>query len=313
MKLKFIFGLLAFSLFILSLLLYIKEDSVFEIISVPSIHSFYKSSETETYNIELLTNNTQDYHFVTDYISSGSIQSLDENELIPLQIIEFKTTENTYLYKNTSYQVIELSFKIAFDSPDYEIIIPEAYLHIQYSNNEDILIKIGEFHYRFLSNQPDDLLIGSIQSTVMKLSDVSSVSGLAIEITNNAIENIVIQSINLGTTSVSSNNFYMTQINALPDLFDAPKEVLGISYFDYLDQAIVFQKNFLLQEHTTNYLYIPFQYLSTTNFLHRFYVIITYEVSGETKQIIIDDFPYIRTNLFQTATESEFIRYVFEN
>jgi len=313
MRLNFIFGLLGFFLIVLSILLYIKEDVSLEIITCPTIHSYFKTSETETFEIEILSNQPQNYRFDKEYISSSVIRSLDESIVVPISITDISWSDSGYIYQGNSYQHVQFSLKIAFDSPDFEIHIPEAYLNLHYSNNEAILIKIGEFHYRFLKMQANDLVVGSMQSTVMKLSEVSTVNGIALELSNNARENIVIQSINIGSNLVTANNFYLTEIETLPDLFDLPGNIIGIPNYDYLDEQLSYQKNYLLRENNMSYLYVPFQYPSSLLWLQRFYLIVTYEVSGETRELIIDDFPYIRTNLFQQGKESEYMHYVFQN
>lgn len=313
MKLKLIIGIMTFLLMVISLLFYLKDDASLEIISRKAIHSYFQSSKTESFDIEVLTNDPDDYHFTTEYLTSSSIQSNDESDIIPITITDITTEGEVYIYQGNPYHHMYFEVKVAFDSPDYEIMIPNAYLTLTYSNNETVKLAIGEFHYRFYHYPVTQVLLGSIQTTVMKLGNVSSVSGIAIELSNNASENILIKGITLGSKKVSANNFYMTELPSLPPLFSTPADVLGLDFFNYLAPANEYAKNVLLREHQSAILYIPFQYDSKQNYLHRFYCSVLYEIDGETHSLIIDDFPYIRTDFFQKDLESEFISYVIHH
>lgn len=313
MKFKLVIIILCVLSVLMTLLFYLKEDIPFEIITCPSILSYYKSNETEVFQLQILTNDPDNYHLSTSYISSSVVSDISETNVIPVTISSIKVQEETYIYHDKSYQFVDLTLKIAFDSPDFLIDIEDAILRIHYTNDEIISLRIGDLNYRFFDDVQNDLLIGNLQSTVLKVNDISSVSGIAIELTNNSTENIVITSAQLGTNMATVNNFLLTEIYQIPDLFSTPGDVVGNSEYNLYGQYEGYDKHIFVRENSSTLIYIPLNYKTKKVWLQRFYFTISYEISGEIREMIIDDIPYIRTNLFQPGRESEFQRYVYTN
>lgn len=313
MKTKIIFGLLALVLIVFTVLLFIPDDKTFKIISSPKIHSIYKSSDNELFDLEFLVNKTDTYYFDSDFISRISLNSELDEEVVSLVIMEINYDDNMYIYDKEEYYLVEMSLGIGFNSDDYLIEFEETYLIIEYDNQEELKLFIGEFNYLFTDELNDELVISNLSSTVFKIDDVSTVSGVFIELYNTSDENLVITNFDIGSSSLSFNNFYLSEIYNTPDLYDSVGLVLLNNEFDYNQDVLVMNKTILIRENQSIMLYVPISYLGQIEYIHRFYFEINYVSNQGESKLIIDDFPYISTSSFQKSLEDGYIEYEIPN
>ena len=99
MKSKIIFGLLAFLLVVFIILLYIPDNKSFKVISSPKIYSIYKSSDNEVFEVEFLVNKIGTYYFNNEFITNISLNSRNDEEIIPLSIKEISYGTDPYIYR----------------------------------------------------------------------------------------------------------------------------------------------------------------------------------------------------------------------
>jgi len=313
MKSKIVFGVLALLLIITTVLLFIPENKAFKIISSPKIHSIYKSSDNELFKIEFLVNSIDTYYFDDEFIAHISLKSdLDEEE-VSLVLMEVEYQDNVYLYDNNEFFLVELSLGIGFNSDDYLIEYKDAYIKIEYKNEENVTLYIGEFNYLFNENINDELLISNLSSTVFKYNDVSTVGGVFIELHNNSEENLVIRDFRIGSSSLIFNNYYLSEIYSIPDLYDSVEDVILHDEFNFELFVNNFEKSILVRKNHNIMLYVPISYTGEINFIHRFYFEIDYISNEGENSLIIDDFPYISTSPFQESLEDGYIIYEILN
>ena len=313
MKTKIIFGLLIFLLVVFISLLFVPEKKSFKVITSPKIFSLLKSSENENIKIQLLVNRNDSYYFDQEYISSISLNSELDEEIISLIIEEITYSNNLYEYENDNYYLVELSLSINFNSEDYLIALEKAYLNILYNNEEDLKVYIGEFNYRFKDDLNDELSLSNLSSTVTEINSTNTVSGIYIELYNRSEENLVITNFLLGSSSITFNDYYLSEIYNEPDLFDSVEEILLIENYNFKSFDNILEKSILIRENQSIMLYVPLSYIGEIDYIHRFYFEVNYlNNEGETS-LIIDDIPYISTSIFQTELESGYIVYEIPN
>ncbi|KFZ26132.1 MAG: hypothetical protein KQ78_01628 [Candidatus Izimaplasma bacterium HR2] len=313
MKSKTIFGLLAFLLVIFISLLFIPDDKPLKIISSPKIYSILRSSELEAFKIEFLVNKNDTYHFNKEYISSVSLNSELDEEIISLTINDISFGNGTYTYANEEYYLVEFKLKIGFNTDDYLIDFNKTYLSIEYNNSEELKLFIGEFNYVFNDDINNEISVSNLSSTVFEIDGINTVSGIYIELNNISNENLIINRFSLGSNTIEFNNYFLSEIYVEPDLFTEVKEILLVDEYNYKSSSNIIEQTILLRENQSITLYVPLNYIGDIDYIHRFYFEIEYENNLGKNSLIIDDFPYISTSNFQENLEDEYIIYEIPN
>ncbi len=312
MRIKLVGGLIVFLLLVLSLLLFIKDNSNIEIITSPKIYSLFKSSEFESFDIPFLTNDSASYFFNEDYISKIVLVS-DNDEIIPLTIKEIVKTNNFYNYADEEYNYLTFNLQIAFNSDDYNIVMNKAYLKITYKNAKEIMLYIGEVNYLFSSDENYDLSLNNLLSTHGMVNGKDTSTGLFLNLGNLSNNNLIITKIEIGSNNIVSNNDYLSEIEVIPNYDDSLETVLGIANYDYKIIPKETTKQILLRKNNEIMLYVPFSYTGEIGYIYRFYVKVYYYDEGVLKVFIIDDFPYINTTTFKQELMKDFYYYEFSN
>ena len=312
MRLKIIGGLLSFLLIVLSVLLFIEDHPKTEIIISPKTYSILKSSNNELFSIVLLVNDVDSYYFNQEYISNIKISS-DSEEIIPCILNNIKRSDELYIYNNEEYYFLTLELSIGFDSDDYEMNITKAYLDISYSNTNEIKLYIGEFNYLFYDEENTDISLNNLLATHTYINDIDTASGLFLNLGNESDYNITITKIELGSTHILANNFYLKEIYSIPDISNTPEEILSIDNYNYSIYGEYSAMSILLRKNNSIMLYVPFSYKGDITYLYRFYVKVYYVIDTEEKVFVIDDFPYINTSSYKEELESGYYSYEFAN
>jgi len=311
MKLKIIGGLISFLLVILTILLFIDSESVIKIVVSPKVYSLLKSSDNELINITILVNDNETYYFNEDYVSNLFLSS-DNEDIVPLNLSEIKKSSDYYIYDYEEYNYVDLIFEIGFDSDNYLINIEKAYLNIIYSNGEELVLYIGEFNYYFNDFFTTDIGISNLLATNLLIDNIDTASGLFLQLDNLSENNIIINSIEIGSNNVKANNYHLTEIYSEPEFSNTPEEVLKINNYNYEIHGDI-SKNILLRQNNSIMLYVPFSYLGEIPYLYRFYIEVHYLKDGIDNVFIIDDFPFIYTSNYKQELESYYDIYEKEN
>ena len=312
MKLKIIALIIVILTSTLTILLFIEDTPSTQIIISPKIYSIVKSSDTESFGITFLVNDTESYYFNKDFVANIFLTS-DKDEIIPLNIIEIDKSVEYYPIENHKYYYVTINLSIGFKSDDYLICLEEAYLNITYSNSKVIKLHIGEFNYLFSEEINSDFSLNDLFSTHKTIEGIDTASGLFLNLGNLTDNNIVITKIIIGSKDVLANNFYLTELFEDINLGDYPKDILKLDDYNFFVYGDYSSNRILLRKNNEIDLYVPFSYIGSISFLHRFYVSVEYIVNGEEKVFIIDDFPFINTSCYKEELEKGFAYYEYEN
>jgi len=311
MKIKIIGGLLSFLLIVLSLLLFIRNDPTIKVITSPKVYSIMKSSNNEGFNITILTNEINSYYFNEEYISNISLSS-ENDEIISLSLDAISKSNENYIYNNEKYYYLSFKVNLEFSSDDYLILFDKAYLNVNYRNTKNIKLYIGEFNYLFFEEENNDISLNNLLSTHGLINGIDSSTGLFLNLGNLTNNNITINKIEIGSNSVSANNHYLNNIFIIPDYDSSVEDVLNLEDYNFNDNTLNdISKNILFLKNNEIMLYVPFSYNGDIPYLYRFYVEVHYTIDSEEKLFVIDDFPYINTNVFKVELESGYQYYEF--
>lgn len=285
---KYLLGILSVLLLFFSIVFFLQEDVTLEITTSPNIYSYKKTSETEVFHIKLMLNQNDPYYFYKESIDSSALTNGEER--IPLYLYESHIEETI-----GGMYLVDLSYQIGFDANDYTIMFENAYLEIQFTNNEEVSLYIGEFNYMFASSD-SGLTYHNVHGTYGYVDNTNTVTGIVIELENNLPSNIMITDFEVFSSSVDVHNDYVIEVMREIDPFENVETILDQEYFFY-DIA---QENLsiFMQSREQKTLFCPLVYNGEIHYIHRFTLIITYLENNEEKRLIIDDFPFMATTHF---------------
>lgn len=146
---KSIFIISGLVILIVGMLVLIFTDKIIEnsrIITVDTLNS-YLYNKDQKIEIAVFLN---DKNFPIDNLNSYNevyVSNIDESNKINLEIIEV-TYAHDEVFVNEIFSKYYLKFKMPNLEKNYSII--EAFLNINFINNSDVSLKIGEFHLNYL-------------------------------------------------------------------------------------------------------------------------------------------------------------------
>ena len=307
MRVKYLLIPLCVSFLFMGIVLLFSEKAQLKVITSPSIYSFKQTTKVETFRIPILMNLEDSIYTDIEFVSS--VELIGVEEVIPLKLQDIVVGTEMYDYNNTSYYPVYFNCKVGFESNDYEIDIDQASIHVTYKNESEYTWYIGEFHYLFEEETTEDLLLGNYQATVFDHHDKKSVSGLHIELFNNSNSNITITNIEFPSLSVRLNNDYSIAYDEDIDMFEEVTNVLSKDYEMY--QYQLDPKEHLVRIRNYTRIYIPASFNGDIHYLHRSYIIITYIIDSKECVLVIDDFPFISTSIFDKDYQSDFRYYEY--
>ncbi len=296
MNIKYILLILSVLLIGFSIILLTTDNKEFELYSISQIHSYKKTSDTEYFHIQLKTNDKDNYFFIKEEIQNASLT--DGTEIVPLQVKDILIKES---YEG--YYIVDVSFKIDFDSDDYIIQFNQTKLILTYDKDE-LTIPIGEFNYLFKEENTNDLSLINLEATYDTFHNVETVSGVMITLNNKTNNNIVIKDISILSNTVDVMNDHVFILHEELDPFTKVEDILdsSFSHYDYESKDI----SIPISPDSNITLFGPLVFHSDIDYIHRFTLMITYTINDQEKVFYIDDFPFMRTSYFET----DYIEYI---
>lgn len=311
MKFRLILLVNSLLLIIASILFFFQDNTPVKIIVNKQIKSILGTSEQDRFSYEILTNKPNSYYFNIDYISNVSIEN--DQEQITINPIDILKQGRILTNKEEEYYQISLIFTLSVLSNNLEINYQDAQLVLHYVNNESITLNIGEFNYIYKDWMESDLTLGNLIGTHEMIDGLDTISGVYLELGNASNSNITIKSIDILSSHVTPNLFHTSKMYEIISYKDQVKTILGMEYYDFTVQNNDMELNMLLLRKNTLSLYIPFSYVGEIQYLHRFPIRITYELNNEIKEMIIDDFPFMKTSIYGSDFERFYEYYEINN
>lgn len=308
MKPKYIIvATLFFIIGIFVFLLLEKQEPNQEIITMPRYYGQYHTSREETIDIPLLMKNVNGYYIDVESIANAKIFSDEESISVDIVAIE---VGDIYDYNDTKYTQTQWTISIPFEATDFQFQIDPAYFEFTYSNAEQVRIHIGEFVYVYDDIYESYLTVGDVVATHDTYQDVETINGIYLSLANLSNKDILITDINIPSNHIHMNYHHFTR----------PTEV--ITYNTSVESLLQVETYDLFYEFSTSFdpfvcarsgceIYVPFVYDGTLLILHRFPIIVTYSIAGESHQLVIDDFPLIQTSPFQPGYDAHYVEAVF--
>ncbi len=305
MKGKLFVFILVFLFTALGVLLLTKRELPFRIITLPSIHSSYQDEAGESVYIKALTNDLESPYFHKDLISNVTIKN--EHNFIDMNIIDIHFSENEYIYMENTYQYVSFELGITVVPAEGEILLENSVLELTYDNGEILELEIGSFYVLF-GETLNDLSLDNLFALHGELDGVDTITGIYVELYNKTDHHITIKRIEtLG--SLYFDNHMLKEIEEVPLHYDKVTDILLIEEYSHTKKHALYNQQYTIIANQSNQFFVPLLYNGDVAFVYRFPLQVVFEIEGEEKIYIIDDFPYINTPLFKPELEDSFVLY----
>lgn len=285
-------------------LLFFKKEEVFIIVSQPVITSSINSSTIETLSYSFLTNQPDRYEFNLDYIIKAEVTT--EERYFPIEIKSIKKTSYEKVLNDETFNLIVIEYKPSLIIDKGLIQYESANMIIHYENNKELIFDLGEFNYAF-NEETTDLSLGSLKATSETIQEVNSIGGIYLELGNQTNEAIRIETIDVLSLTIKANQDAIVIYDQPLDYKDSVMDVLGVARYDFFTDTMKQSINTVVQTKHSVQLYVPLLYLGDIYHIGRVGLIVTYTLNGETKTTYIDDFPFMRYDLYDDALKENWV------
>ncbi|MGS0972876.1 MAG: hypothetical protein ACVCEJ_06565 [Candidatus Izemoplasmataceae bacterium] len=296
------------------LLMLIKPREEFYVLYKSKSYSMMKSSNNESFQIDMLASMKESFYMDEEFIVRGVIRNQKTDEQVSIEINDIHIDDHPVQLDKLYYPVV-FDVRLSFAMDSFEITYNEAVLELVFENQEMLSIEMGEFYY--LEDQSSSYINVLEMIATHEVYHGLTVSGLYLELAHNLPGEIIIREIALGSSVASINPFYTKEMHTSVSYDDQLKDILYPVNYDHV-KIQEGDLNIHIRRSQTIAHYFPFTYLREDLLMHRFYLKIIYLFEGEIREEVIDDFPYIRQNMLAHSEEeydvyyprmqSEFIR-----
>ncbi|MCF7926167.1 MAG: hypothetical protein K9L74_01135 [Candidatus Izimaplasma sp.] len=270
------------------------------IYSYPEVHSYYHTSTLETIQFKVLTTTPKAYYFDSEYLTTVFIQN--ETEKIPVTIKQIITPSAALRIEDKVLYEIIFLLRIDVSANSLSMQLPEAYLNLQYENQKELRIAMGEFNYLDQTNSTD-LAVKQISATHELMYQRSTANGIFIELKNTTTSPITLTNINIPSATIIPNYRLIKEVYETLTFDDELTEILNQESYNLFTLSPITPLSLTLLPSQSLKLYIPLSYTHKRP-LQRFPLILTYVNDSTEKLFFIDDFPYIKTTTYTSLAGS---------
>lgn len=299
-------------------IIYYKND-VSKTIKVTTFEKGYnyvsKYHENEEVIIDIYLSSKNTYITNINNINECFIEDKNKENLIKLKLSNIINKNIVSLNNNTFYQY-QFIFNIDIKTESfYEVLLSDAYLNINYLENDNIRIKIGSFSYYKIPHTNDEnnfLSLSRVRAIVNEIDNIKTIVALDLGIKNNTNHDIEI--IEIRPLDVSLQASYGDVINTEGLSYypsDDLKSILGYEYsfsFNNDAQALSIE----LAKGCNLYYLFPLKY-KFSYAINDVGFIIKYELDGQIYNFYFDDFIYFSNTNYNNDEINKLQYYIYEN
>jgi hypothetical protein len=290
---------------ILIVLMFIKDDTPFLLITQPSVISSVQTSEKETISIPILTTTPNAYLFSSSYITNAKITS--NGQFLPLRIVNIDVLDYQQSINQSSYTLVVFECQPSM-SIDQEIIQYEsANLQLTYDNNAQLTFPIGEFNFVFEQADQSVLTLGHLMATSQAINGLETIGGVYLELGNQADETLIVHSIEIVSQAIAFNQLAARLVDLSINDTDTVESVLGVASYDFYQRLPDGSVSFNIPKQSSQSVYLPLIYLENITHIGRFAIQVEYEIGGKKQTTFLDDFPFRRYNIFDDALKDKWV------
>jgi hypothetical protein len=291
---KWAYGGLSLVFLLLGLLTLWREDKEMVVVLAPRVMSFVHTDGLETIAIDLLASRTDTHHLDETYIERATIH--DEMETMSFDVQSVIHGDTPVPFGDESMIPVQLQLAPRVEASASTISMAQATLDVVYLDGTSWSVAIGSFTYRFDPGQEGDLALWSLRATSEDIVGFTSVSAIQIELYNRTRQRIDVLHVEVLAAGVATHPA-MARINQ--DCTDLPNVAtcLDVFAYDWFQDPLPHVLHASVSPKQSVMLYVPLVYQEVLP-LHRFGLVVTYAIDGEQRELVIDDFPFIRSDPF---------------
>ena len=279
----------------------------FEIITVKQCHTYVHTHALETFSIPYLINDARSPYTVTEAIHNPAIQSEDGSMRMPLELVDIQSTGQV-AYDTRTMNSYHYVFRPVFHSNDFSLNIPDAQLVFDLENGDQASLKIGEFNYLFVPEEPDWLQLSARYNVHVKIEDIPTASGMVLQVENTRSHPIELSDITLNCDAITVD---MSQLVVYEG--DVSAHLEHTQFESDVDQLFmprsVQETAIIIEVGESKQFFVPFRYVDDTWLLDRYPVVLTLIGEGIRHKQVVDDFQFIRTQWFAAVHPTAHIRH----
>lgn len=254
----------------------------------------------DSIDIDLLLDNPNTFYSDKEQIEDAYI--LGEEGIIKLKIKEIYLENSKLEINEENYYIFHYIFEIDFDVKDnYELYLSEAYLDISFINGVRSNINIGSFSYYKYIDSDDDIMF-SLLRVINSYKTDTNLYAIQLGIRNISTYDLVIKNIKF----LDVNAIVGEEIK-LEDKLESKKiEDYFINYKNIKEKV---KFDIKINSNENVYYAIPLVNMDEYSLmcpLDKLAILIEYEINGESKVYIFENF------LFYEQTFIDFSKYRFE-
>jgi len=177
----------------------------------------------------------------------------------------------------------------------------DASLSLKVPDRPALHVPIGNFAYHSAEADATPLSLKSVRNIHGERSHGVTSLGVAFTLYNQGQETVRVEDADLTAVAVRADFASALEIEAMPGHFETVEEILGGAYESDSANA----EAFTVLPYDTLHLFVPFSY-EEEKLLHRYPLRIEHDASGARKALLMEDFLFINTCLFDEANEGVF-------
>ncbi len=262
------------------------------VVTLETMHTYVYTSEHETFHVPVAMNDATTPFAMEEGIVRAYVESTCQRDRVPVTLVsvheEGKVTRGDVRMHAFSYEL-----RIGVVIQDGLVAIDEAELVLKSVDGNALRIPIGAFYYRFDLSEPAHLRLYDRHNVHAEPFGMPTSVGVIFRVRNGGDASLTIDDVSLGGSAVRPDMRALRRFEGDADPFLSIDTLLGRRY-DALAPARAIAVSPTVAAGETAWFFVPFSYQRPLA-LHRYPLIISYTVEGETHQLVGDDFTMIRT------------------
>lgn len=319
-KFKIIFFCIVIVALILLFLLYFStRNSHIEVTTFEKAYSIVSQyEEKEKCYIDIYLDQKDTYFTNKQVIQSAYILDKNEENALKINIVEISKNQEVTL-KNKKFYGYRFTIELdVITTSDYQFIVEEAYLKLNFKNVDSSVIKIGSFSYykvvKFGSSH-NHIHISKLKGIINEREKLKSLVGVFLEISKLTSEEVILEKVEILSKGILVANSDV--LNMTDQKIESQEDIIKTIGYDYRwnhNQAS--QLNITLKREKIAYL-LPLIYESnrpsSVNYpLNSCGLKITYKINEVAYEYYMDDFIYFQNQYYSQNEINALTYYIYE-
>jgi len=316
-KLNIVYILLGISLVVILIISIVaKVPKTVQVTTFKKSYSYVsKYQENEEIIINVYINQLDSYITQGENIESSYITDNNNEDHIILNLKKVNNCQEKISLNKDEFHLFQYIFDIEFlTDSDFSLEIDNAYLCLEYAQDDFIKIGIGSFSfYKVEGFGSEDLSIARLKGVVNTVNNVKTLVGIAINFKNNNTIDLTITNIIPLVLKVETSNNDVKKLNSFNyNSGDTIKSILGYEFNPYQSNSSDIDLNLQINDLEDDYYIFPLKHQNIYP-VNKVGFIVEYEIDNIKKKMYFDDFTFFTSSKYSKNEINKLIYYTYEN